>query len=177
MADEIDCRAQFVGFLKGDHVFPDGEEASDGSQVFVSIETQWNSSTRLYGPMPSPVALFLNSAIRSYQTAIQLRNSFQIEGNEVSFTSFSTEFFDYIEALFESVIFSATSIEAFCNVHINDDQVFELKKNRCSEIYIGDQIERWISLDDKLSEIVAPKLNANLDKSTEIWSDYKNSLL
>ena len=174
MTQDIDYRAQFVSTLAKDHIFPGGGKVTAGAQVFISIETKWNESTNLSGPMPSPVAIFLNSSITSYKHAIKLRDGFQFEGKEASFTSITTEVFDYIEAFFQSVIFSATSIEAFCNVHIDDNRKYEVNRSKCTELYMGEQIERWINLDDKLCKVVAPSLNATIDKSTTVWTEYKN---
>ena len=111
--------------------------------------------------------------MNSYRNAVELRKSFNFDGEAASFTEISKEFFDYLEAFFESVIFSATSIEAFCNVHIDDDEVYSVRKKRRTEEYRGEQIERWVSLDEKLTSIVAKKLNAKVDKSGNTWSKYK----
>ena len=98
--NDIDYRAQFVGTLAKDYISADGKKASAGNQIYDSIEMKWDGDVDLYGPMPSPVALFLNSSITSYKHALELRKSFSFKGKEASFTSITTVFFDYIEAFF-----------------------------------------------------------------------------
>lgn len=87
-----------------------------------------------------------------------------------------TLFFDAVEKRMGAVIFAYNALESFCNEQIPDAYVFEIprKDGRCTERYNKDQIEKFLSLEIKLGELLPKLFNNNLPKEGLIWNDFKN---
>ena len=64
--------------------------------------------------------------------------------------------FEILENCICTIIFSYSAIEAFSNQEIPEDYIYERKQpqGKCVEYYDKKQIERWISLSEKLDKIL-----------------------
>ncbi len=85
-----------------------------------------------------------------------------------------TEFIDGLQSILASVIFSYTAIEAFANMVIPADFVYRRPRadKRCTEEYGRSQIERHLSLAEKLHEILPLLTNIPTAKGTVVWEDF-----
>ena len=120
---------------------------------------------------PNNIALLLSIAQNSLERAQTFfKKNFKNKDEELNvekhngdkkkfLEKLSTNICDYIELIETSIVFSYTAIEAFSNISIPDDYKYEYKKNQKSksEIYSKAEIERRISLKDKVSKIL-PKI-------------------
>jgi hypothetical protein len=72
------------------------------------------------------------------------------------------------------VIFAYTALEAFANESIPDDYKFERMRGdkKCTELYSKDQIERHLSLDTKLDEVLPVIRSVVTPKGTKTWEMY-----
>ena len=83
---------------------------------------------------------------------------------------------DYIELIQISIVFAYTAIESFANLSIPEDYKYEVKvKNKgITEIYDKVTIERWVSLGDKLSNILTEIYKTPKIQSQKFWSNLKS---
>ena len=79
-----------------------------------------------------------------------------------------------MENLFGSVVFSFTAIEALVNSAIPEDYIYrnERQDGRNTEIYDKGQIDRYITVDVKLSEILPDILKVDSPKGNKQWQEY-----
>lgn len=85
-----------------------------------------------------------------------------------------SDLFDLLQERIESIIFAYTALEAFANESLPDNAVFtnERENKRCTETYNKDQIERFISLDEKISTIIPQYFGVESPKGKKIWQRY-----
>ncbi|WP_252229638.1 MULTISPECIES: hypothetical protein [unclassified Clostridium] len=83
--------------------------------------------------------------------------------------------YEFIEAIQTSIVFGYTAIEAFTNLSINDDYKYEnsIDSKGIIEIYDKKAIERWLSLDVKISNILADIYKCRTIKNEKIWNKFK----
>lgn len=72
------------------------------------------------------------------------------------------------------IIFAYTALEAFANSQIPDDYVYIMNRSdkKCVEQYSKSQIERFISLDTKLGDILPEIMGLASPKGTSTWEKY-----
>lgn len=92
--------------------------------------------------------------------------------NKLTFTSKMVyEMIQYAEA---AIIFGYTALEAFVNGCIPDDYVYEFTNSKgIVERYDIRAIERWLSLSDKLKNVLGDILNDKNLANQSFWSDFK----
>lgn len=83
---------------------------------------------------------------------------------------------DYIELIQISIVFAYTAIESFVNLSIPDDYKYEVRvKNKgITEVYDKVAIERWVSMGDKLSNILTDIYSTSKIESQKFWSNLKS---
>lgn len=82
--------------------------------------------------------------------------------------------YNFFEQRFLNIVFSFTALEAFANQTVPDDFVFsKLRQDKKStESFDKDQIERNLSLDIKLSEVLPKITGIKFEKGTSLWNQY-----
>lgn len=82
---------------------------------------------------------------------------------------------DYIELIQISIVFAYTAIESFVNLSIPEDYEYKVnvKNKGITEIYDKTAIERWVSLCDKISNILTQVYNTSKIESQKFWSRFK----
>ena len=126
--------------------------------------------------LPSPAALCLSLSHTAYQKAQEVSDAdlFQLLPHGWSAENTLPALFDLFEQLFLNVIFAYTALEAFVNEVIPDSYTFSQTRQdkKCTEQYDRDQIERNLSLDIKLSEILPEITGVKLPKGGSLWNEY-----
>ncbi len=174
-----DWRMHDVFYLSKDHEFPDtGQVAERGSQLTLQSVTQLSKKKHLSIALPNATALFLSASKRNWKEALNIRKKSNIDNSlkkQVTFTS-KSESFDYVERIMESIVMAFTALEAFVNENIPED--FEYHTNRKSKIIIEvmckSDIERWLSLDEKLTKVLPIAKDTASPKQNRCWSGYKD---
>jgi hypothetical protein len=127
-------------------------------------------------PVPHPCAIYISLARRSVEgtadNLLELVGRFK-RRNEGIITfpdAYEKQLFDEFENLIACIVFSYTAIEAFANESIPDDYRFNKMRGdkKCLEVYSKDQIERNLSLDTKLDEILPALFAVKSPKGTKI---------
>lgn len=125
--------------------------------------------------------MFLSLASRSAASARELRTAVvgTLEKHPSSNTmvvpdSEESGLFDCLEDSIACIVFAYTAIEAFANESIPDE--FEYRREnpggKFTELYGKDQIERNVSLDDKLDKVLPLIFDVPSPKGTKQWEDY-----
>jgi hypothetical protein len=85
-----------------------------------------------------------------------------------------TEYFDLLQDVIASVVFSYMAIEAFANSLIPAEFVYRRVRpdKHCTEEYNREQIERYLSLREKLHEIVPLISKRPSIKGTNLWDQF-----
>jgi len=132
-------------------------------------------------PAPFPVALYLSLARNTQRTGARLLEKCLASGLEAQPQGFTrvpaaveTQLFDGLENVLAAVVFSHTAIEAFANWTIPEDweYVQDRQDGRRRKVYSSGQIERHLSLEVKLDQILPKVHSVPSPKGTAIWGDY-----
>ena len=155
-----------------------GQTAKKGSQITLVSVIQLRKNKLLTIAVPNATALCLNVSRRCWEESRVIRKESGIDRSlkdQVSFANHSAAF-DYIERVMESVVMAFTALEAFINELIPDD--FEYHTHRRSEIILEvmhkDQVERRLSLDEKLTDVLPEILSVQSPKGKRCWTGYRN---
>ena len=86
----------------------------------------------------------------------------------------STIIYDFIESVQTSIIFGYTALEAFANLSIPSNYKYESMPDHKGILQIYDKkaIERWLSLQDKISKILVDIYKTKEIKKDSIWNDF-----
>ena len=148
---------------------------NDSKLASASTETKIEGKKVVFA-VPSHAALCLNVSHEAHKKAqtIEITDIFQ----DTSYGRAAEEglplLFDLFEQLFLNIVFAYTALEAFANQTIPDDFVFtKLRQDKkCEESYNKDQIERHLSLDTKLSEVLPQITGVKFTKGNGLWTEY-----
>lgn len=129
-------------------------------------------------PVPSHAALCLNLAHNAHLRAKDLWTPEIIKSTSTGFTVEDElpVLYDLFEQIILNVVFSYTALEAFSNTIIPDDFVFSRLRDdkKFEESYGKEQIERHLSLDVKLSEVLPLITGKNFRRGSSLWTEYAN---
>ncbi|HEY5536082.1 MAG TPA: hypothetical protein VIL99_14245 [Ignavibacteria bacterium] len=155
-----------------------------GSMVFQELdEVYFKKNPLTYFP-PNNVGLLLSISKNHLKNAKELFNT-EINPNNVNHSFVNTtnnkkEFLkqksklvaDYIEIIQVCIVFGYTTLEAFTNLSITEDYIYKvnIKKKGVTEHYDKSAIERWVSLNDKISKILTDIYKTKKVEGTKFWS-------
>lgn len=155
-----------------------GQIVPKGSQLTVVNIEKLNSKKQISFALPNATALCISSSIRAWKSAKKIRAESKIDKTLKKDAFFATnkDAFDYLERVMESVVMAFTALEAFVNENIPDDYKYHTnrKKDLTLEVMDKTKIERWLSLDEKLSKVLPDALDIDSPKSHKSWSGFKN---
>ena len=153
-----------------------GVTVPKGSQVTFKSVTQLTKKKQLSIDLPNATALCINVSIRSWKESREIREKSKIDSSIKSQVTFSSnlEAFDYVERVMESIVMAFTALEAFVNETIPDDFKYHTHKNSPIILEVMDKnaIERWLSLDEKLSNVLPEALGVPSPKGGKCWGGY-----
>lgn len=131
--------------------------------------------------IPNITALMLNISYKQWNIGIDSLNktcpySFGGEKNSILFVSGekTSVFYDSLEKIIQSYVFAYSAIEHFANSTIPDNYVYSRKRNNGGRIgkFNKDQVERSVSLDEKLSYVLPEILKIESLKLNQVWNKY-----
>lgn len=124
--------------------------------------------------IPNATALFLDlskslhdSACQSLARTLAMRTP--RTGNHLP----DADLFACIEATMASIVFACTALEAFVNEKVPDTYVHVVVEERVTRQYDKQQIERALSLDHKIGDVLPAALGMKTPKGGKLWSDYQ----
>ena len=81
--------------------------------------------------------------------------------------------FDFLERSIAHVVFSFTAIEAFANEAIPETFTYEMVRKGIASTLNKQEIERWVSLDEKLHAVLPKIFSLPTPKGKHVWDKYK----
>jgi hypothetical protein len=136
--------------------------------------------------LPSGPALFLNLAYKAFEPYrdVEVPKLFDLHP-QGRWPDDVKALFDFCEQYAAHVIFAFTALEAFAN-EVIANQVVENKYSYTTRratqrgkpaqkvTYRGEEIERNVSLNEKLAQVLPDALSVDSPKGRHIWRDYTN---
>jgi len=174
-----DWRMQDVQYLTEDWISPwTGAVSPKGTQITLQSITQLTKKKQLIIVLPNATAICLSASKRAWKEAHSIRQASNIDKTlkkEVRFNS-TAESFDYLERSIESIIMAFTALEAFVNENVPDDFEYHTHKKGQNVLEIMDKkdIERKLSLDEKLSLVLPAAKNIDSPKGSKCWQGYND---
>lgn len=121
--------------------------------------------------LPNATALFLGL---SYQYHVEaqhwIEQCIQLKSKVGSLPD--REAFTFYERIMAAVIFACTALESFVNEEIPDEYVYVLEEKQSTRSYSKEQIERHLSLDTKLGDVLPAVLKVKSPKGGNLWNAY-----
>lgn len=78
---------------------------------------------------------------------------------------------DYLEKIQTAIIFAVSAIETFSNMSIPDEYTYTIKSPQKTELYNKQQIERNITLKEKISKILMEVYSSKTLSEQTFWND------
>jgi len=161
--------------------YPEGPSHPAGSTLVLSSQVTLAEGVPIFFPTPSAAALSLSIAARAARSAVELRKVLQFSptispsGTVQNLNrSLTSKLFDYFESCFVAVLFSIQALEAYCNYKIaytlNGDFVIERDGKKI--ILPPLKVERELSIDEKLGEVLPRLLGVSTPKGLAVWEEY-----
>ena len=126
--------------------------------------------------LPSHAALCLNLSHTAYEKAHEIPETdlFQQKPYGRASEEGLPLLFNLFEQLILNVIFAYTALEAFANESIPTAYTYSQPRQdgKYTEHYDRDQLERNLSLDVKLAEVLPEIAGVKLPKNGSLWNDY-----
>lgn len=127
--------------------------------------------------LPSAPALFLGLARDAHVRRQQLKYSNLFDRNEQGiWPENHTNLFNYFQDFALEVIFSHTALESFANEVLPVDAMYSFKRSKTNTTFefVREEIERQVSLDEKLSQVLPKLFGLKSPKGLKPWEEYKN---
>lgn len=127
---------------------------------------------------PNPIAIQLSIVQESIDKAKELNVSSIFLSNEKKLLrekvyEHSKIIYDYIALIQQAIVFGYAALETFANLSIPDNYEYSIKNNKkITEVYNKENIERWISLNEKLSKILVDVYRTDNITKKQLWSDF-----
>ncbi|MHC0444714.1 hypothetical protein ACWA1F_04860 [Flavobacterium sp. 3-218] len=84
------------------------------------------------------------------------------------------DLYEYFESITTSVIFAYIAVESFANASIPNDFIYErVNEKQVKELWTKENIERWFSTSQKISEILPIFLKTENIKNQSFWPQFK----
>jgi hypothetical protein len=178
LPEDDDWRLHTVARLSEDWKSPWTNQVSPkGTRLTVSAILSMSKKKTLTIPLPNATALLLSAATKSYISAKALRDSSHLDTSLHEQVSFGSDgvVFDYYEHMISATVLAFSSIEAFVNEVIPDDFIYA--RPRRSEVILEiapkPEIERFVSLDEKLTMVLPEIFKCDSPKGSRCWQDYQ----
>lgn len=154
-----------------------------GSMLLQDIDTvKLNRSRQISYFVPNNIGMLMSVSSKSSRRAKTIFNhKFKSSDYELDITkltgdkkeaisSISTDVYDYIEEVQSAIVFAYTALEAFANLSIPENYIYQAKKNSKGIIESYDKvaIERWLSLKVKIKSIL-PQIYETSSVEKQKW--------
>ncbi len=175
-AKEADWRHQAASTLAQPFTDQTGFVFPKGSEVVLQTIVRRGGNQLFSLPLPNATAMLLDTARASFARSEELINDVGKQETKGGVTIFRSDAdaFDLIGYRAASVVFAFCALEAFANEMLPHGYTHRIERadGRCGETYGTAQIERWLQLDTKLSDILPVVLSRPSPKGGRVWQAY-----
>jgi hypothetical protein len=130
--------------------------------------------------LPSPEALFLNQAYKAFVAYRDVKVPTELfdwhPPPQGIWPENHKPLFDFFEHFTAHIVFAHTALESFANEAIPSDYTYQTVENKTGQqrSYNRDEIQRHVSLNEKLSQVLPTALKVHSPKGSHLWRDYNN---
>lgn len=169
-ASKLDWRNKSVSEIAHDTITPEGKIWVKGTPVTVRTYLRWNDEDVDIG-VPSAPALYLNHSYKAYEKSLSL---FAFSTDSNSSNDGQTQLaFDFFEEAIASIVFAYMALEVFANEQV--PSTFCYQHSLPSGLYRvrgKEWIERNLSLEEKLDQVLPDVLSKPSPKGLAVWGDF-----
>ncbi|WP_348810868.1 hypothetical protein [Flavobacterium maritimum] len=126
---------------------------------------------------PNNISLSLSLMKKSYKKSQKQLNKLLENRNEklIKLSENDKEvLYEYFESITTSIIFAYIAVESFANAAIPEDYIYEkINDRKIKESWTKENIERWFSTSQKISEILPIVLKTDDIKEQAFWLEFK----
>jgi hypothetical protein len=130
-----------------------------------------SSAERIFYHPPISSASFLNLSHKNFSQAERLQTEAFKRKSEDGILP-DGEHIEHLELKMASVVFAYTALEAFANDELPEVYIYLQEDKKFTKHYNKGQIERFLSLDMKLGDVLPEALRIKTPKGTNFWSSY-----
>jgi len=160
---------------------PGGPSHPAGSTLILTSIAPSPEGIQYAFPTPSTTALALNIAASAVRIATRLKSDLKFSGipgppapAQHRIVMQPELAFDYFEQCFIALMFSIQALEAYCNYKVaymlNKD--FPIERRNKPVLLSPTEVQRNLSLDEKLGEVLPRLLNLATPKGGSVWKNY-----
>src|SRR5882762_4919857 len=179
----LDWRLQFATTLAKPvpEAYPGGPSHEAGATVTVVSVVQTTDGAPIAFPAPSAAALALGAATRAAKAADVMKREFRFKPGvspdgdvRILDGAATTQLFDYFEHCFVAAVFSVQALEAYCNykIALNLKENLTIERRGQPQELSPDEVERQLSIDEKLGETLPRLLGVASPKGRSEWEQY-----
>lgn len=159
------------GGTNGSMVFQEMDEVIFNKKKNIKIEYFTPNNIALSLSISAKASNEAQDIYKKYIDPYKAINSLQNKNRTEYLIKKSKIICDYLEKIQISIVFSYTALETFCNLSIPENYNYKFKDNKgIIHSYDKDTIERWLSLQEKISNILTNIYNTNKIKTEKFWN-------
>jgi hypothetical protein len=159
-------------------------DKSDTGLAYIAT-TEWIGSVNVGFGLPSAPGLFLSLAYKAFVSYrdVEILTLFEPHPAQGVWSDDHKPLLDYCEQFAAHVVFAFTALEAFANEVISNNlgdyaytTVRQAQRGKPGQkvTYRGAELERNVSLSEKLAQVLPKGLNVASPKGLHIWREYKS---
>ncbi len=162
--------------------YPGGPSHKAGSPVYQSCQIQTEDGVNIGFTLPSATAMALNIAVHAskeaeaYNKNITFNEIITPHGKGYSVSNESNAIlYDFFEACMKTIVFSFQAIEIYCNHSIIREMksTMDFKRRRKRITLAPKDIERQLSTEEKLSQVLPKLKSISTPKGKTVWKAFK----
>ncbi|WP_180790824.1 hypothetical protein [Vibrio parahaemolyticus] len=173
-------------------------KGGNGSMLVQDIDTiKLNRSRNISYFVPNNIGMLMSVSAKASRRAKEIYDrKFKSPTYELDVTkltgdkkeaigAISSDVYDYVEEIQSAIVFAYTALEAFANLSIPQDHIYQASKNSkgITESYDKVAIERWLSLKTKIKHIL-PSVYSTTNVEKQKWwgqfvtlEEYRNEII
>ncbi len=147
--------------------------------IFIQSFIYSENGSQYYIPEPDQVLIYFNNAQANFKIIKEKKSILlkSLNPKEIVTEDLMNQIYGLFGITSGFVIFMFSSLEAFINQLIPEDFIYVKEiKNKRTERYSKDQIQRWIQFDEKLNMIIVQVTNKNFQKKYPLKAQHINNL-
>lgn len=170
--EKMDWRIQGLAWTTAPFKDPATGKTVPADSPIVVVALLTYKKERLGTSIPNATALFLNLSYSFHAEASSLLRKCITDKDEFGKLP-DDESFTFFERMMGSVVFACTALEAFVNEQIPDSFAYvDTSDKRFTKTFDKEQIERQLSLDAKIGEVLPDVLRIKSIKGGTLWGAF-----
>jgi hypothetical protein len=171
--EKMDWRINNLTWTTAPTPIPGTDQFIKPGAVLMQAGTIYHGKLKATVKIPNATALFLGLSQQYHVEAVHWAKRWGENRDKASYENLlNIDEFTFYERIMASVVFAHTALEAFVNEEIPDTYIYDEAGNKCTRQFSKEQIERELSLDTKLGEVLPKALKVSSPKGGTLWNKY-----